>query len=78
MENRLGPGSKSVSFLPAALIAPTGKQLFTEAKRRGPEPRRGPACLTHSTLQHRMEAARRPLLTDEISVSCLHRTSGSS
>ena len=36
-----------------------------------------PACLTHGAPPHRMYAARRPLLTDEISVSCLHGTSGS-
>jgi hypothetical protein len=37
-----------------------------------------PACLTHSAPNHTMNAARRPLLTDEISVSCLQpRTSGS-
>jgi hypothetical protein len=38
---------------------------------------RSAACLTHRAPNHTMGAARRPELTDEISVSCLQpRTSG--
>src|SRR5215216_4108745 len=80
---RLKPLGRSFS----PLTANTPRRTYDSAsvapkasKKKGRSPSSSldhSARLTHDVPQRRMCGARRPQLTDEITVSCLHRTSGS-